>query len=63
MKKKQGINGATVTTLHSDDPDAENSLDNPSLITPQQEKIAIDNAQNYTTVVPAKTFKIYRFNK
>lgn len=63
MKKKQGINGVTVTTLHSDDPDAENSLDNPSRIIPTQEKMALENAQDWTTVVPAKTFKVYRFNK
>ncbi len=63
MKKKEGINGATVITLHSDNPDAENSRENPSLIVPKQEQIAIENAQNWTTEIPAKTFKVYRFHK
>ncbi len=63
MKKKEGIKGATVTTLSSPDIDAENSRENPALIVPQQEQIAIENAQNWTTEIPAKTFKIYRFHK
>lgn len=63
LKKKEGINGVTVTTLHSDDPDAENSRENPTLIVPKQEQIALENAQNWTTEIPAKTFKVYRFKK
>ncbi|MCD8385924.1 MAG: carbohydrate binding domain-containing protein [Bacteroidales bacterium] len=63
MKKKEGINSATVTTLHSDDLDAENSLDNPARVIPQQEQIALENAQNWTTELPARTFKVYRFKK
>lgn len=61
MKKNTGINEATVYTLHSDNPDADNSLQNPSAIVPKMEKMAIDNAQDWTTVMPAKTFRVYRF--
>ncbi len=62
MKKKEGVKGVTVTTLHAD-ADDENSIENPTKVTPQVEKMLIDNAQNYTTIIPAKTFKVYRFNK
>ncbi len=62
MKKKEGINGVTVTTLQAQ-ADDENSLENPDKVVPQVEKMAIDNAQNWTTIVPAKSFKVYRFTK
>lgn len=62
MKKKEGIKGVTVTSLHAD-ADDENSLENPDKVTPKVEQVAIDNARNWTTVIPAKTFNVYRFNK
>jgi len=63
LKKKEGIVGATVTTLHADNPMAENSLENPSAVTPKMERISIDNRQDWTTIIPSKTFKVYRFQK
>lgn len=63
LKKKEGINSATITSLHSDNPDADNSLQNPKAVMPVQEKMALENAQDWTTIVPAKTFRVYRFSK
>lgn len=63
LKKKEGINSATVYTLHSDDPDADNSLEQPDKVKPAVEQLALDNAQDWTTVLPAKTFKVIRFKK
>lgn len=63
LKKKEGINSATITSLHADNPDADNSLKNPKAVVPALEKIALDNAQDWTTLIPAKTFRVYRFSK
>lgn len=63
MKKKEGINSATVKTMQSNDTKAENSLEEPNKMMPKLERIAIDNAQDWTTIVPAKSFQVYRFKK
>ena len=63
LKKKEGINHVTITSLHSDNPDADNSLANPSAVSPAIEKLALENRQDWTTVIPAKTFRVYRFSK
>ena len=48
-----------VVTLHSDDPDAENTLDEPERIVP--EYAAVELADTYT--IGAKTFQVYIFKK
>ena len=63
LKKKQGYNSVEITTLHSDNPDADNTLDNQDIVKPSLKKIAIENAQDWTTILPAKTFSVYRFKK
>ncbi|MCM1503922.1 MAG: carbohydrate binding domain-containing protein [Muribaculum sp.] len=63
MKKKEGITNVRVQTLSSPDPDADNSIENPSKIVPQEKKFAIEQAQDYTTILPAKTFAVYHFQK
>lgn len=74
FKKKDGsITKVSTTTLSSDDPDAENSLENPERIVPKTSEWNIDQLQDYTTLEkgkfvygttqPAKTFTIYRFKK
>lgn len=63
LKKKEGINQATITSLHADNPDADNSLKNPRAVVPTMEKMALENAQDWTTIIPAKTFRVYRFSK
>ena len=63
MKKKEALSKVRVQTLSSADPDAENSIENPSKIVPAEKEFAIDQAQNWTTVLPAKTFAVYHFQK
>lgn len=52
----------TITTLHAGD-DEENTLDNPRLIEPQTRTMTVDAAADWNTVLPAKTFAVYRFSK
>ena len=63
MKKKDALTKVRVQTLSSEDPDAENSIENPSKIVPVEKEFAMDEAQNWTTVLPAKTFAVYHFQK
>ena len=63
MKKKEALTKVRVQTLSSEDPDAENSIENPSKIVPVEKEFAMDEAQNWTTVLPAKTFAVYHFQK
>lgn len=59
--KKATLAGGKEVTLHSDVETAENSLDNPSLITPQEK--AIDASGNaWSTTIGPKTFAVYTFN-
>lgn len=62
VKKNQGYKTVEITTLHAD-ADAENTLDNQNAVTPQTKTMAIDEAQDWTTILPAKTFAVYRFKK
>ena len=62
VKKNQGYKSVEITTLHAD-ADAENTLDNKNAVTPQTKTMAIDEAQDWTTILPAKTFAVYRFKK
>ncbi|MDE5846402.1 MAG: carbohydrate binding domain-containing protein, partial [Muribaculaceae bacterium] len=59
--KKATLAGGKEVTLHSDVETAENSLENPSLITPQEK--AIDASGNaWSTTIGPKTFAVYTFN-
>ena len=49
-------------TLHSDDMDAENTLDNPNKIVPQQSQISLISNVLDVKISP-KTFVVYRFAK
>lgn len=60
LKKSAKLQNGTCTTLHSDNPDAENTLDNPNLITPQTKDITIENNELNTEIGPM-TFAVYRF--
>ena len=50
------------TTFHSDDMDAENTLDNPNKIVPQQSQISL-NRNVLDVKIGPKTFVVYRFAK
>ena len=60
MKKTQ-LAGGKAVSLHSDVETAENSLDNPSLITPQTAALEATGNSFSTTIAP-KTFTVYTFN-
>lgn len=49
-------------TFHSDNPDAENTLDNPTAIIPKESSVNLDNGVLNTTVGD-QTFVVYRFVK
>lgn len=61
MPKKSEISGGKVITLHSDTETAENSLDNPAEIVPQESDIQV-SGKNYSTMIGPKTFAVYKFN-
>ncbi len=47
-----------LITLHSDNLDAENTLDNPNVVTPQEKAIEV-SGNTLSTDIPAKTFCVY----
>ena len=61
LKKNQTVSGGTLTTLISDDLDAENTLDNPDLIRPVESPLAVSGRTFSTTVAPT-SFAVLRFN-
>ncbi len=70
LKKKETIGSATVTTLSSPDPDAENSLENPGLIMPLTKEIdtaalgdKVKNAYTYNASLEPNTFYVFKFKK
>ena len=70
LKKKETIASATVTTLSSPDPDAENSLENPDLIVPVTTEISNSSLGStekgvftYNTSLEPNTFYVFKFKK
>lgn len=59
--KKAKLAGGKVVTLHSDTETAENSIDNPSLITPQEKTIDA-SGNSWSGTIGPKTFAVYTFN-
>ena len=59
LKKGQQPQLVDITTYHSDDLYADNTLDNPTAIVPQVK--AAESATLDVAAVPAKTFAMYRF--
>lgn len=59
----KGSRSATATTLHSDNMDAENTLDNPNLICPVETTATCVSKKNKTVLndkLPAKSFRMYK---
>jgi alpha-L-arabinofuranosidase len=66
LKNLKNKRQAETITLTSNNMDAENTLDNPTLITPQDGTIEVkDNNKNCVIEdnIPAKTFRIYKIKK
>ncbi len=58
LKGIKGLTSGKVITLHSDKPTAENTLDNPTAIVPQEKAIEVSGTV-LDTEVPAQTFAVY----
>ncbi len=63
LKKNQGYASVTVNTLHNDNPDAENTLDNQEIVKPVETTVNLTHDSNWNVTLPAKTFAVYRFKK
>ena len=59
---KKGAHEATLTTLHNDDLNAENTIENPKKIVPQTSSVSI-SAPTASVSIPARTFAIYKIKK
>lgn len=59
LKKKARLGDAKCLVFHSDNLDADNTLDNPSLIVPQEKPIAVDG-RSVEIEVGAYTFAVYK---
>ena len=63
LKKNQGYSSVVITTLHNDNPDAENTLDNQDIVKPVETTATLTNSADWSVTLPAKTFAVYRFKK
>ena len=59
LKKSAALADGKCLVFHSDNPDADNTLDNPSLIVPQEKALDVDGHVIETEVGPA-TFVVYK---
>ena len=62
LGKKEQLTGGSLTTLHSDDHDLDNTVDNPTAIQPMESKISIEG-NTLKTQVGAKSFAMYKFKR
>lgn len=60
LKKNQTYTSIEATTLHSDNLDAENTLDNQDIIKPQVTTTPVSSLSDLTLTIPARTFTVYR---
>lgn len=60
LKKGRAITTASVTTLSSDDPDVDNTLDRPDRIVPVTSSLTPAAPDAVAVTLPAKTFAVYR---
>ena len=62
LGKKEQLSNGKVIKLNSPCPDAENTLENPDLIKPQESTVSIDG-NVFTANIEPQTFVIYKFTK
>ena len=62
LGKKESLAYGTLTTFHSDNPDLDNTVDNPTAVVPMESKIAIEG-NTHKSEVGAKSFAMYKFKK
>ena len=61
LKKNQRFSSVEVTTLHNDNPEAENTLDNQEIVKPVTRTFTDKDITDMNVDLPGKTFAIYRF--
>lgn len=62
LKKLEKLGEGKLITLHSDNLDAENTLDNPNAIVPKESAVNIEG-NTLNTEIGAMTFAVYKFKK
>ena len=62
LKKKNKLTNGKCITFHSDNLDADNTVDNPNVVLPKESEVSLDGTV-FNTKVGAKTFAIYKFTK
>ena len=62
MKKKETLSSGKVIKLQSKNPDAENTVDNPNVVVPQESSVEV-NGQNFCTTLEPETFAVYILKK
>lgn len=62
LKKSEKLGEGKLITLHSDNLDAENTLDNPNAIVPKESAVNIEG-NTLNTEIGAMTFAVYKFKK
>lgn len=62
LKKSEKLGEGKLITLHSDNLDAENTLDNPNAIVPKESAVNIEG-NTLSTEIGAMTFAVYKFKK
>lgn len=62
MMKKETLSSGKVIKLQSKNPDAENTVDNPNVVVPQESSVEV-NGQNFCTTLEPETFAVYILKK
>ena len=62
LKKKNKLTNGKCITFHSDNLDADNTVDNPNVVLPKESTVAIEG-NVFNAEIGARTFAIYKFTK
>ena len=62
LKKKNKLSNGKCITFHSDNLDADNTVDNPNVVLPKESSVNIEG-NVFNAEIGAKTFAIYKFTK
>ena len=62
LKKKNKLTNGKCITFHSDNLDADNTVDNPNVVLPKESSVNIEG-NVFNAEIGAKTFAIYKFTK
>ena len=62
LRRKEVMKGVGIVTYHSDDPDADNTLDEPEKIVPQTSALDFEG-RSLSAVIGPKTFAVYVLEK